>query len=537
MIRVQKVVFFSFLLWGCFLGVASAGFLEEVLNQMVVEASSGRAASPEFLGKYKSDVISSLERPAKTDYDHNALIYKKNISGFDVGMILVFDPSDECISETVVAEKQRIYFRNLYAKQMREKGFEKVEKGDLAWGEIYDEDDTVLYLSSDGQVGFSVREEEGASFFSYISKKYKEVSDQEKNKVWDVVVEMDGSLYPSYIISTSTMKDINGYLHKGAYRGEKNGQLGVWVRSPASNSTVKVEISGSQFIAKSTWSGVLEVAGEKYEIFPTIEYDYSKFYKVRQPELEMVTFSVYINDQPVKTIKKRVDVRPITECLYGRRTGNGYMSTRFVYAAYVNEDHPSIDTFLKKAKSYGMEDSFVGYQGTQANVFRQMQTIWYALQRENITYSSITTTSSRSQQVGSQTVRFIEDSIENTQANCVDGSVLLASIFQKIGLDTFLIGVPGHMYIGIYTAPNKKSWVALETTKLGDADIKNAHWNFLSRRDVSRENFNAAVAYANARYKQNERKFNKPGSGYYTIDIAEARERGVMVLKSENYYK
>ncbi len=313
--------------------------------------------------------------------------------------------------------------------------------------------------------------------------------------------------------------------------------MGVWVRSPASNSTVKVEISGSQFIAKSTWSGVLGVAGEKHEIFPTIEYDYSKFYKVRQPELEMVTFSVYINDQPVKTIKKRVDVRPITECPYGMRTENGYMRTRFVFAAYVNEDHPFIDEFLKKAKSYGMEDRFVGYHGTQANVFRQMQTIWYALQRENITYSSITTTSSGSKRVGSQTVRFIEDSVENSQANCVDGSVLLASIFQKIGLDTFLIGVPGHMYIGVYTAPNKKSWTALETTMLGDANIKNAHWNFLSRRDVSRENFNAAMVSANASYKRNERKFNKPGSSYYTIDIAEARERGVMVLKSENYYK
>ncbi len=226
MIHVQKVVFFSFLLWGCFLGVASAGFLEEFLKQMVVEASSVRTASPEFLGKYKRDVISTVGRPAKTDYDQNALVYKKNISGFDVGMILVFDPSDECISETVVVEKQRIYFRNLYAKQMREKGFEKVEKGELAWGETYDEDNTVLYLSSDDQVGFSVREEEGASFFSYISKKYKEVSDQEKNKVWDVVIEMDGSLYPSYIISTSTMKDLNGYLRKRNLSRRKKRAVG-----------------------------------------------------------------------------------------------------------------------------------------------------------------------------------------------------------------------------------------------------------------------------------------------------------------------
>lgn len=92
----------------------------------------------------------------------------------------------------------------------------------------------------------------------------------------------------------------------------------------------------------------------------------------------------------------------------------------FLFAAYINEDHPIIDQFLGQAKNMGLEKRFIGYQGDKQTVLRQVYTVWYGLQRKGITYSSIVDTSLESQKVFSQNVRFIEESIYNTQANCVD---------------------------------------------------------------------------------------------------------------------
>jgi hypothetical protein len=44
-------------------------------------------------------------------------------------------------------------------------------------------------------------------------------------------------------------------------------------------------------------------------------------------------------------------------------------------------------------------------------------------------------------------VRFVDDAITHSQANCADGSVLLASVLRKIGVQPYLIHVPGHMFL------------------------------------------------------------------------------------------
>ena len=87
----------------------------------------------------------------------------------------------------------------------------------------------------------------------------------------------------------------------------------------------------------------------------------------------------------------------------------------------------------------------------------------------DVRYSSITATSVKAQTVASQHVRLIEESLNNSQANCVDGSVLLASALRKIGIEPFLVLVPGHCYVGFYVDEKKENMLAIETTMLGDA--------------------------------------------------------------------
>lgn len=59
-------------------------------------------------------------------------------------------------------------------------------------------------------------------------------------------------------------------------------------------------------------------------------------------------------------------------------------------------------------------------------------------------YSNITTEVATNGIVSSQHVRLIDKSLNNGQANCVDGSVLLASRLRKIDIEPVLVNVPGH---------------------------------------------------------------------------------------------
>jgi hypothetical protein len=85
--------------------------------------------------------------------------------------------------------------------------------------------------------------------------------------------------------------------------------------------------------------------------------------------------------------------------------------------------------------------------------------------------------------VASQTVRFLDDTIDATQANCVDGSVLMASILRKIGIDVHLVMVPQHCFLAFRLTDqpvenieeffaDDSDLVGLETTMLGNDNLK-----------------------------------------------------------------
>jgi hypothetical protein len=101
----------------------------------------------------------------------------------------------------------------------------------------------------------------------------------------------------------------------------------------------------------------------------------------------------------------------------------------------------------------------------------QVFAVWNILQRRGIKYSDISATTP-SKFVVSQTVRFLDQSIEATQANCVDGSVLMASILREIGINSYLLMVPGHCFLAFDLGKGEDDEiVGLETTMLGNADL------------------------------------------------------------------
>ena len=192
--------------------------------------------------------------------------------------------------------------------------------------------------------------------------------------------------------------------------------------------------------------------------------------------------------------------------IYNAATGQ-WQDTSVCFAAFVNEDHPWINTLLQEAISSGGSHAFTGYQGGPQATLQQVQAVWDALAARGLSYVNVATDSGTSPLVSTQYVRFIDQSVHDQGANCVDASVLFASILRRIGLRPVLLFRPGHCFTGFYDAAEGGRVVAFETTLLGSAPF-------------------SAAAAEGAKELQTTLPFL--GSAQYSIvDIALCRQQGI----------
>jgi hypothetical protein len=175
----------------------------------------------------------------------------------------------------------------------------------------------------------------------------------------------------------------------------------------------------------------------------------------------------------------------------------------------------------------------MGYQGSQQDVIREVFAIWNVMQRQDMKYSSITTPSGESKSVFSQHVRFLDEAVQNSQANCVDGTVLFGSILYKLGIYPVLVKIPGHMFLGFYTDSQRQHRSFLETTLIGAPGLTSTQRNWTFRTVdgyLSSESYKQFVAALNQGQQEFEKvapQFQAKNPNYSLIDIQAARHAGI----------
>jgi len=198
-----------------------------------------------------------------------------------------------------------------------------------------------------------------------------------------------------------------------------------------------------------------------------------------------------------------------------------------------------VQSVLQAALKYRAVDHFDGYQENAAIVRKQVFALWNVFQRAHVHYSSTTTASAASPKgkVFSQSVRFIDETIREQQANCVDGSVLFASVLYKIGIDPVLVLLPGHMFVGYYVDRQHRRIEFLETTLLGHGHQPSQYNLAFSpvlhpvETSESYRQFMTALQYANQEYQQKVAPHLADGGmQYQLIDIRKAREQGINAI-------
>ncbi len=387
---------------------------------------------------------------------------------------------------------------------------------------------------------------------------------------WKPEADMDRQLYPSLIIATADRRPgADDDKPSPDLLGDHYGLLGISVRATQPGTRIKVTVRDNEVLNASTWSGTLPKGDHTYYIAPPIAYKYDALRHVRQQHPLSVQFDVEINNQSAGMQAETITLRSINDCPYSVKDTEATLSDNnkkkpdaqpkdpgmhgasdsalgWMFAAYVNEDHPVIDVLLNEALHTGLINSVDGYQdGKPEEVLRQAFAVWKVLQDRGIRYSDITTTPGGGEKVTSQYVRFVEESLLHQQANCVDGSVLFASVLRKMGLAPFLVIVPHHMYVGVSLSPrdDDDTVACIETTLLGAGELDSSlrappalarlerGLSDGARANAAWRTFKTAVSYATALYTRDKAKFqDDTNPDYQVIDVADARADGVMPI-------
>ena len=264
---------------------------------------------------------------------------------------------------------------------------------------------------------------------------------------------------------------------------------------------------------------------------------------IEQAEPISVVANVEVDGKDLGQKVRTFSVRSINECLLGfnKQLPDGrtrYVSTRLFYAAYVNEENPLIDKVLREALNTRIVRRFLGYQGTPEMVDKQVYALWYVLQKRNFKYSSVSYSSLSSNVVYAQRVRTFEDALNSSQINCVDGSVLFASLLRAINITPVLVQMPGHMFVGYYTDSAKKNLTFLETTMIGDVDLDDyfpdekldSTRTTKSQGEMSRLTFEKSKEYALREYMRVKDKVQANKPNYLFVEINKNVRRNVQSI-------
>ncbi|MBI5367146.1 MAG: hypothetical protein HZA54_08925 [Planctomycetes bacterium] len=363
---------------------------------------------------------------------------------------------------------------------------------------------------------------------------------------WEPAIDPDGQIFPALIVATATLRGAAEEPEAHAI-GDARGLMSVRVKAPAAGAAFKLTIRCDRILKPSTLEGVLPEAGEVYTLSPKLLYNYEALLDQCQLMPADVTFELAVGGaSEQKTLT--ATLRTINDCPYSYVGASGdedegeEIDLNFMFAAYVNENHPLIDKLLKEALATKAVSSFSGYQEKDPKaVYAQVYSIWRVLQQRGVKYSSITETGAHSERVYSQHVRFLDESVGNAQANCVDGSVLFAAALRKIGIDAALVLVPGHCFLAFDLDEEGEEIMGLETTMLGAEDPGGGEEEDEDEplSDVAEEGldaasartFDAAIDVGTEALRRDREKFDSDREPeYQIIRIGEARARGILPL-------
>ncbi|WP_321517691.1 hypothetical protein [uncultured Bacteroides sp.] len=352
--------------------------------------------------------------------------------------------------------------------------------------------------------------------------------------------DLGGNIFPSAILSIATTDAVVVKPAENHYLGNPKSGFIIRIKSARANSKVRITLSKTPFFEESVSEFVLEESNTVYQIFPDVIWNYEALKNNNQAAPVSVSVEVEMNGASLGKKVRTYSVRSVNECLLAYLDSKQrFHDTGIFFAAYVNEEHPMIDKLLREALNTRLVNRFVGYQSSNpGSVEKQVYALWNVLQKRNFKYSSVSTSSLSSNVVFSQRVRTLDDALESSQVNCVDGSVLFASLLRAINIDPILVRIPGHMFVGYYLDKAHKRKEFMETTMIGDVNLDeffpderlDSTMVGKSQNEMSRFTFEKSKEYATKLFKKNLRGIKTHQRFYMYLEISKEVRRNIQPI-------
>ena len=358
---------------------------------------------------------------------------------------------------------------------------------------------------------------------------------------WSVRVTPFDQVFPALELSQARR---DGAAPAGRHEfafGEGSGLVAVRVRSHHAGERVSLTVEAPGLDAPARVEGVMGKSGRDYDLRPPLAWNPAQLRGADAPRRVELRFTLQRDDGAADTRSLSVSLRPLSEALYFVRDGADVVDLSWIFAAYVDERDAVVDEVLGSASKSGIVDKFDGYAaGSADGVYRQVWAVWQALAARGIRYSAADPGIALGPRVFSQRVRLLEQTWSDRSATCIDGSVLIASALQRIGLRPFLVLVPGHAFVGFHLDADGDGAAYLETTVLGAAPPPLAALpafasdftpDAAARLDMAR--FSAALTLGRRRFNQVAARFDaRHRPDYALIDIGAARAFGIVPIEA-----
>jgi hypothetical protein len=200
--------------------------------------------------------------------------------------------------------------------------------------------------------------------------------------------------------------------------------------------------------------------------------------------------------------QRTVFIHSASDFFWGRKFANAQLLAR-----WVTPHDDKVLQLVAKAERLVPGGRMRGYNPVPGvnlaeQVRAQARAIFRAMQRSGISYvSSIYTFGNYAGET--QRIRLPRETLELSNANCIDVSVAFASALENLGMQPVIVVVPGHAFTGVRLGPNSQDILYLDLTVL------------------PRGTFAAAESRAQAWLKKT------PQNEVLTVDIGAARSLGV----------
>jgi hypothetical protein len=282
--------------------------------------------------------------------------------------------------------------------------------------------------------------------------------------VYSVVAGIDGEIYPVFA----------NYASLRSAEQRKWGTVAVTVENP-SNAVLRGRIS----VRVQGWSDeeiqlaqVQPGTSHTYIFAPTF---LPRFYA--NHEIAAATTLVSITDLAGQSLYLQ------TVPVKLRSAEDMYWGSKFQYApfiaSWITPHDERVEEILRRAKEFMPGRRLPGYESEKTAdsqeqmTYSEARAIYKALQDAGVSYVKSSMTLGDHQD-SSERIRMPEVSLRDVSANCIDGVVMYASLFENLGMEPIVVLVPGHAYVGVRMSPKSSKYLYIETAITGRASFEDS---------------------------------------------------------------